>query len=53
MSATARGDVDLATACAVTEATYQVPSLAHASMEPVNCTVPLFSGGHHERSSRH
>ena len=37
------GDVDKALAGAVTkvEATYQVPFLAHATMEPMNCTVHL------------
>jgi isoquinoline 1-oxidoreductase beta subunit len=37
------GDVDKAMANATTkvEATYQVPFLAHATMEPMNCTVHL------------
>jgi isoquinoline 1-oxidoreductase subunit beta len=37
------GDVDKAMAGAVTkvEATYQLPFLAHATMEPMNCTVHL------------
>ena len=37
------GDVDKAMASAVTRvaATYQVPFLAHATMEPMNCTVHL------------
>jgi isoquinoline 1-oxidoreductase subunit beta len=41
------GDVDKATAGALTkiEATYQVPFLAHATMEPVNCTVHVRSDG--------
>ncbi len=38
-----QGNVDRAMASAVTriEATYQVPFLAHATMEPLNCTVHL------------
>lgn len=41
------GDVDPAMADAVTkvEATYQVPFLAHATMEPMNCTVHLREDG--------
>jgi isoquinoline 1-oxidoreductase beta subunit len=41
------GDVDKAMASAVTkvEATYQVPFLAHATMEPMNCTVHVRKGG--------
>ncbi|TIL65702.1 xanthine dehydrogenase family protein molybdopterin-binding subunit [Mesorhizobium sp.] len=41
------GDVDPAMAVAVTkvEATYQVPFLAHATMEPMNCTVHLSEDG--------
>jgi isoquinoline 1-oxidoreductase beta subunit len=40
------GDVESAMAGAVTkvEATYQVPFLAHATMEPMNCTVHLRPG---------
>jgi isoquinoline 1-oxidoreductase beta subunit len=41
------GDVDKAMAGAVTkvEATYQVPFLAHATMEPMNCTVHVRNDG--------
>src|SRR5712675_1662869 len=41
------GDVDAAMARAVTriEATYQVPFLAHATMEPMNCTVHVREDG--------
>jgi isoquinoline 1-oxidoreductase beta subunit len=41
------GDVDRAMASAITtvEATYQVPFLAHATMEPLNCTVHLRKDG--------
>jgi isoquinoline 1-oxidoreductase subunit beta len=41
------GDVDKALAGAVTkvEATYQVPFLAHAAMEPMNCTVHVRKDG--------
>ena len=41
------GDVGKAMAGAVTkvEATYQVPFLAHATMEPMNCTVHVRRGG--------
>src|SRR6266851_3363268 len=41
------GDVDKAMAGAVTkvEATYQVPFLAHATMEPMNCTVHVRKDG--------
>jgi isoquinoline 1-oxidoreductase subunit beta len=41
------GDVDKAMAGAVTkiEATYQVPFLAHAAMEPMNCTVHVRNDG--------
>src|SRR6516164_5847888 len=40
------GDVDkaLAGAAARVEATYQVPFLAHATMEPMNCTVHFRNG---------
>jgi isoquinoline 1-oxidoreductase beta subunit len=41
------GDVDKALATAVTkvEATYQVPFLAHAALEPMNCTVHVRKDG--------
>src|SRR5213596_2749847 len=41
------GDVDKALASAVTkvEATYQVPFLAHAALEPMNCTVHVRKDG--------
>ena len=53
------GDVDkaLASATARIEAIYQVPFLAHATMEPMNCTVHVREGsaarsGSEPRSSR-
>ncbi len=41
------GDVDVAMAASVTklEATYEVPFLAHAAMEPMNCTVHVREDG--------
>ncbi|MGD1213076.1 MAG: molybdopterin cofactor-binding domain-containing protein [Candidatus Acidiferrales bacterium] len=41
------GNIDGAMASAVTrvEATYQVPFLAHAAMEPMNCTVHVRKDG--------
>jgi isoquinoline 1-oxidoreductase beta subunit len=41
------GNVDKAMASAITkvEATYQVPFLAHATMEPMNCTVHVRKDG--------
>ena len=41
------GDIDKAMASAVTkvDATYQVPFLAHATMEPMNCTIHVHKDG--------
>jgi isoquinoline 1-oxidoreductase beta subunit len=41
------GDIDKAMASAITkvEATYQVPFLAHTTMEPMNCTVHVRKDG--------
>jgi len=46
MVAVAKGDVDTAMASAAKhlEAEYDVPYLAHATMEPLNCTVRLEGG---------
>ena len=35
------GDAAMAASVTKVEATYQVPFLAHATMEPMNCTVHL------------